>query len=172
MQHVSRFTSPTQVVSVRSSARGASSSTIFRKHFHPRKQQQQPNTTSTTTITLSSPVLSESPRTRLLGNLSENLRQSPDQHQQQHGPYHLHNDTAGYALQVGTNKVFNCFIRNNKEQERYPFYLVDCTGQIHCHCEGNPLALIDQQKGWIKCRKLNRKNNKCCLFIPYAKLSS
>jgi hypothetical protein len=168
VQHVSRFTSPKQVVTGQFSARGASSSTMFRKHFYPRKQQQQPNTTSTTEITLSSPVLSESPRTRLL----ENVRKSPVQHQQQHGPYHLHNDTAGFALQVGTNKVFNCYIKNNKEQVRYPFYLVDRTGQIHCHCEGNPLAFIDKEKGWIKCGKLNRKNNKCCLFIPYAKLSS
>jgi hypothetical protein len=52
----------------------------------------------------------------------------------------------------------------------FPYYLVEHIGQMYCHCDGNPLALTDQEKGWIKCAKLNRKNNKCPLFIPYANL--
>jgi hypothetical protein len=80
--------------------------------------------------------------------------------------------TGGFSLEVGSKEVelFNNYIRNNKEQIRFPYYLVDEIGQIYCHCEGNPFALIDLEKGWIKCAKLNRKNNKCPLFIPYANL--
>jgi hypothetical protein len=65
----------------------------------------------------------------------------------------------------GTNAKFNRFISQNPEQKQFPYYLVDASGNIRCHCVGHPLAVYTEKKQW-KCAKPNRIAGKCSLFIP------
>jgi hypothetical protein len=56
-------------------------------------------------------------------------------------------------------------ICEKEEVELGPYYWVDSSGNIYCHCVGNPLALFTEKSQW-KFDKPNRTAGKCCLFIP------
>jgi hypothetical protein len=69
-------------------------------------------------------------------------------------------------LQLGTNAHFNRYIRNCKEQSKFPYYWVDQDNAVYCHCPGNPKAKWIEDRGWFKCVRRSKAEGKCCLFIP------
>lgn len=47
------------------------------------------------------------------------------------------NQKPGY-LSLGKKAKYNNYIRHNPEQKAFPYYCVDSSGNIHCHCVDNP----------------------------------
>jgi hypothetical protein len=74
------------------------------------------------------------------------------------------NQKPGY-LSLGKNAKHNNYLRHNPEQKAFPYYWVDSSGNIHCHCVDNPLAVFIE-KLQRKCAKPNHTGGKCFLLIP------
>jgi hypothetical protein len=74
------------------------------------------------------------------------------------------------GISYGTNELFLNYLKTQKEQQEHPYYFLNATGHIVCHCPGFPLAFVDNVKEWAKCGKRNRAEGKCSLFIPFLTL--
>ena len=75
------------------------------------------------------------------------------------------------GISYGTNELFLNYLNTQKQQQDYPYYFLNATRQILCHCPGFSLAFVDDIKGWVKCGERNRAEGKRFPFHPFPNIT-